>query len=77
MKALGTVQVEFFTTRVSVRGRAGGNPPALLDENGSAIVIHHMPDDHVSQPVGGAGGRIGCGVVRRSWSRWRTKQGRR
>ncbi len=62
----GTVQAEFFTTRVSVRGRAGQNPPALLDENGSAIIIHDMPDDHMSQPIGGAGGRIGCGVVKRS-----------
>ena len=62
----GTVQAEFFTTRVAVLDRGGRRPPALLDENGSAIVIHAMPDDHVSQPIGGAGGRIGCGVVKRS-----------
>ena len=61
----GTVQAEFFTTRVSVSGRARRRRPALLDENGSAIVIHDMPDDHMSQPIGGAGGRIGCGVVKR------------
>ena len=61
----GTVQAEFFTTRVSVRGWARHDPPALLDENGSAIVIHDMPDDHMSQPIGGAGGRIACGVVKR------------
>ena len=61
----GTVQAEFFTTRVSIRDRARRHPPALLDENGSAIVIHAMEDDHRSQPIGGAGGRIGCGVIKR------------
>ncbi len=61
-----TVEAEFFTTRVSVMGLAQGHPPALLDENGSAVVIHDMPDDHQSQPIGGAGGRIGCGVIKRS-----------
>ena len=61
----GTVQAEFFTTRVSIRDRARRHPPALLDENGSAIVIHAMEDDHMSQPIGGAGGRIGCGVIKR------------
>ena len=56
----GTAKAEFFTTRVSV---AGGAMPALLDEDGSAVIIHDMPDDHLTQPIGGAGGRIGCGKV--------------
>ena len=56
----GTARVEFFTTRVSV---AGGEMPALLDEDGSAVIIHENPDDHMTQPIGGAGGRIGCGIV--------------
>ena len=55
----GTARAGFFTTRISVAGDA----PALLDEDGSAIVIHENPDDHMSQPIGGAGGRIGCGVI--------------
>ena len=37
--------------------------PALLDEDGSAVIIHDMPDDHLTQPIGGAGGRIGCGII--------------
>ena len=56
----GTARAEFFTTLVSV---AGGDMPALLDEDGSAVIIHENPDDHMTQPIGGAGGRIGCGVI--------------
>ena len=56
----GSARAEFFTTRVSV---AGGDMPALLDEDGSAVIIHENPDDHMAQPIGGSGGRIGCGVI--------------
>ena len=58
----GSARAEFFTARVSV---AGGDMPALLDEDGSAVIIHDNPDDHMTQPIGGAGGRIGCGIVRK------------
>jgi len=37
--------------------------PALLDENGSAVIVHENPDDHMGQPIGGAGGRIGSGII--------------
>lgn len=56
----GTASAEFFTTRVSV---ASGAMPALLDEDGSAVIIHENLDDHMTQPIGGAGGRIGCGII--------------
>ena len=56
----GSARAEFFTTRVSV---SGGDMPALLDEDGSAVIIHENPDDHMAQPIGGAGGRIGCGII--------------
>ena len=56
----GTARAEFFTTRVSV---SGGTMPALLDEDGSAVIIHESPDDHLTQPIGGAGARIGCGII--------------
>ncbi|MDD9985149.1 MAG: superoxide dismutase family protein [Spirochaetaceae bacterium] len=59
----GVAVAEFFTTRVSVSGRGRGDVPALLDEDGSALIIHEHRDDHLSQPIGGAGGRIACGVI--------------
>ena len=56
----GSARAEFFTTRVSLEG---GDLAALLDADGSAVIIHASPDDHMSQPIGGAGGRIACGVI--------------
>ncbi|MEL6573405.1 MAG: superoxide dismutase family protein [Pseudomonadota bacterium] len=35
----------------------------LLDADGTAIVIHANEDDQVTQPIGGAGPRIVCGVI--------------
>ncbi|MXX30325.1 MAG: superoxide dismutase family protein, partial [Gammaproteobacteria bacterium] len=58
----GSAKAEFFTTRVSL---VEGDAPALLDEDGSAVIIHGQPDDHMTQPIGGAGGRIGCGIIKR------------
>lgn len=57
----GTVQVELFSHLVSLRGAPGR--PALLDYDGAALVIHENRDDHYSQPIGGAGPRIACGVI--------------
>jgi Cu-Zn family superoxide dismutase len=47
---------------VSLNG-AGGRP-ALLDADGSSIVVHASPDDYKTQPIGGAGARVACGVVK-------------
>ena len=58
----GVARAEFFTSLVTV---AGGSMPALLDSDGSAVVIHEHPDDHTSQPIGGSGGRVGCGVIQK------------
>lgn len=41
--------------------REGAN--ALLDDDGSALVIHSGPDDYRSQPSGASGDRIACGVI--------------
>jgi len=57
----GTVRAELFTTLVSIEG----GDAALFDADGSAVVVHQNPDDHVTQPIGGAGPRIACGVVER------------
>lgn len=53
--------VELYAPGVSLtpqRGRAN-----LHDADGAALVIHNGPDDHVSQPIGGAGARIACAVI--------------
>jgi Cu-Zn family superoxide dismutase len=56
----GTATVELFSTYVSL---AGTGRPALQDVDGSAIIIHANPDDYRTQPIGGAGARIACGVI--------------
>lgn len=58
----GSVEAEFFTTFASLGG-AGGRP-AILDVDGAALVIHENRDDHATQPIGGAGARHFCGVIR-------------
>lgn len=56
----GVLKAEFFTDSVSL-GEGGENP--LMDDDGSAIVVHADPDDYSSQPSGEAGDRIACGVI--------------
>ncbi len=34
----------------------------LMDDDGLSFLVHANADDHVSQPIGGAGDRIACGV---------------
>jgi Cu-Zn family superoxide dismutase len=58
----GAGHAEIFSSYVSLTtGRAGRE--ALVDEDGSAIVIHANADDHKTQPIGGAGARTACGVI--------------
>jgi len=38
-----------------------GAPTQIL---GKALVVHAMPDDYKTQPSGGSGARIACGVIR-------------
>ena len=54
----GKLTIEILNGLVSIDGER-----ALLDTDGSALVIHGMPDDYKSDPAGHAGDRIACGVV--------------
>lgn len=58
----GKANAEFYSTYVAMRdGTARAN---LLDADGSAVVIHAHADDLATQPIGGAGDRVACGVVK-------------
>jgi len=57
----GTAEVEIFTVLVSLSGAEGR--ALLLDDDGAALLVHANADDHVTQPIGGAGDRIACGVI--------------
>lgn len=59
--AAGEANVEFFNTLVAVQ--PGEATFVLLDEDGSAIVLHESADDQMTQPGGGTGKRIACGVI--------------
>jgi len=57
----GRVRAEIFTTRARIANEGPGQ--WLWDADGSALVIHANADDHNSQPIGGAGARVACGVM--------------
>jgi Cu-Zn family superoxide dismutase len=55
----GSASATLPGTMASVTGQ-------IFDPNGTAIVVHAAADDYVTDPTGGAGGRIACGVFQRS-----------
>lgn len=57
----GSVHVELYTEMVSILPNT--SKPALLDEDGSTLMVHINQDDHITQPIGGSGRRIACGVI--------------
>lgn len=59
--AQGKVNAEIFTTHARIAQEGPGQ--WLWDADGSALVIHANADDHSSQPIGGAGDRVVCGVM--------------
>lgn len=58
----GTATVEIYSTLVALM--PGEDRPALKDADGAALVIHAKPDDYTTQPIGGAGERIACAVIK-------------
>ncbi|MDY6924247.1 MAG: superoxide dismutase family protein [Pseudomonadota bacterium] len=59
--AQGRIRAEVFTTRARIAATGPGQ--WLWDADGSALVIHANVDDHRSQPIGGAGDRVACGIM--------------
>ncbi|GBU16047.1 MULTISPECIES: superoxide dismutase family protein [Methylobacterium] len=54
----GSVNAE-VSSETSLTGEGG-----LRDGDGSALVIHANEDDHNTQPIGGAGARVACAVIK-------------
>jgi Cu-Zn family superoxide dismutase len=54
----GKLKVEVLNPAVTLSAES-----ALLDEDGSAIVVHAGADDYQTDPAGNAGARIACGVI--------------
>lgn len=59
VSADGSVTQELVNPRV----RLAEGDAALLDEDGSALVIHEQRDDQQTDPSGDSGARIACGVL--------------
>ena len=54
----GKLKIEVLNPTVTLSAES-----ALLDEDGSAVVIHAVADDYQTDPAGNAGDRIACGVI--------------
>lgn len=54
--ATGRAQLNMTISNLSIAGRLN---PIL----GRSVIIHEEPDDLISQPTGGAGDRVACGVI--------------
>jgi len=59
----GSAHAQAFSTAVRLNSGSSASEQVLRDADRSAFVIHASPDDHLSQPIGGAGGRIACAVI--------------
>ena len=57
----GHVVTEQLAQDVTLEPGAEGS---LFDDDGSALVIHANPDDYQTQPSGGGGPKVACGVIR-------------
>lgn len=55
----GTARAEVYLSGAGLNPGVGD----MADADGLAFVVHANPDDHTSQPIGGAGGRIACAVL--------------
>ncbi|MCI4643461.1 MAG: superoxide dismutase family protein [Hyphomonadaceae bacterium] len=52
----GSAGMEFFSDLFSLHD--------LRDSDFAALIIHAGRDDHITQPIGGAGARVGCAVLK-------------
>lgn len=57
----GKGKLEVLLPQVTLEGSSN----ALLNPQGTALIIHADPDDESTQPTGGSGSRIACGVIKK------------
>ena len=48
---------------VTPGGTLRGATDMLLDQDGAAVIVHTGPDDHRTNPSGGSGAPVACGVL--------------
>ncbi len=65
----GRTTASFFNSYVRLNASeeafaAVGDGAILMDEDSFAMIVHANPDDHLTQPIGGAGPRIACAAFK-------------
>jgi Cu-Zn family superoxide dismutase len=58
--ASGDLKLEVVNTAITLDK---GKPNSVLRPEGTAFIIHAVPDDYKTDPTGNAGGRIACGII--------------
>lgn len=58
--SLGTGRLVVHSKLITLKK---GAPNSLFKQGGTSLIVHAAPDDYVSDPAGGGGDRIACGVI--------------
>ncbi|MEG0448685.1 MAG: superoxide dismutase family protein [Lysinibacillus sp.] len=56
----GIVELSFVAEGLTLKKGRGNT---IMDDDGSALVIHQSQDDYLTDPSGNSGNRIACGVI--------------
>lgn len=59
----GRATAEIFVRGLSLNAHGAADAHPLLNEDGFAVVVHANADDHMTQPIGGAGERVACAAI--------------
>lgn len=60
----GAFGAEFYAPSLTLAAAGQTWHMPLLGEKGAALIVHANPDDHTTQPIGGAGARVACAALR-------------
>lgn len=61
----GTLKTSFVNPHVTLSTDNTDHQAALLDADGSALIIHGGVDDYKTQPAGDAGNRFACAEIKK------------